>query len=137
LLSGQQSKKKKKKKKTKKTRWAGDLPQMVVSASKCKVLSSIQYIQNQQSNPLPILSYESAQPAAYNYSYKLKGKARFFSLVGLEFELRALHLKMLCWGATPPVHFALVILEMESPIQNYLQDLALNLDPPDLSFPSS
>jgi hypothetical protein len=38
----------------------------------------------------------------------------FKVLMGLEFELRALHLQSKCsiTGATPPVCFALVILEM-------------------------
>jgi hypothetical protein len=36
----------------------------------------------------------------------------FFFVVGLGFELRASCLQVL---GTPPVHFALVILEMESP----------------------
>jgi hypothetical protein len=36
---------------------------------------------------------------------------------------------------TPPVHFALVSVELGSP--QYLLELASNCDPPDLSLPSS
>jgi hypothetical protein len=54
-------------------------------------------------------------------------------LVGLVFELRALHLqsRYSTTRATLPVHFSLVILEMGSP------RLALNSDPSDFSLPSS
>jgi hypothetical protein len=42
---------------------------------------------------------------------------RFVNLVGLGFELRAFHLQSRCsiTVVSPPVYFALVILEMGSP----------------------
>jgi hypothetical protein len=61
----------------------------------------------------------------------------FFFLMGLGFELRALYLQSRSstpW-AIPPVHFALVILEMES--HKLFAWLVLNHNPPDLSLPSS
>jgi hypothetical protein len=63
--------------------------------------------------------------------------SKLFFLVGLGFELRALHLQSRCFvtSATPPVYFALAILEMG--VSNYLPKLASNLDPPHLSLPSS
>jgi hypothetical protein len=66
----------------------------------------------------------------------------FVFLVGLGFELRAQHLQSCCSKAyvlllEPHVQsiFALVILKMES--GELLALLAWNLDPLDLSFPSS
>jgi hypothetical protein len=61
----------------------------------------------------------------------------FLFLVGLGFELRASHLQSSCStaSATPPVHFALVILEMG--LVNSLPRLTSNLHPYDLSLPSS
>jgi hypothetical protein len=59
----------------------------------------------------------------------------FFSREG--FEFRALHLQSKCstaW-ATPPVHFAMVILEMGS--HKVFTKLAVNSYPLDLSLPSS
>jgi hypothetical protein len=57
--------------------------------------------------------------------------------VGLRFELRGLHLQAssLLLQPTPPVHFALVILEMES--LKLFAWASLNLDLPNLSLPIS
>jgi hypothetical protein len=41
----------------------------------------------------------------------------------------------LTFPVTPPVHFSLLILEMR--FRELFTQLALNLDPPDLSLPSS
>jgi hypothetical protein len=60
----------------------------------------------------------------------------FFDTLSLECELRALCFHS-TW-ATSPVHFALVILEVGGRgLINYLPRLALNLNPPNLSFPNS
>jgi hypothetical protein len=58
----------------------------------------------------------------------------FFFFSGFGFELRASSLLSRCSTAwvTPPVHFALIILEVD--LSNYLSMLALNCDPPDLAF---
>jgi hypothetical protein len=61
----------------------------------------------------------------------------FFFLVGIRFEVRALHLQSRCsttW-AMPPVCFVLVILEKD--LVNYLPELASNCDSPHLSLPRS
>jgi hypothetical protein len=57
-----------------------------------------------------------------------------FFLVGLEFELRVLSWQSRCFSAwaAPPVHFVLVVLEMES----FELSTQADLDPPDLSFSS-
>jgi hypothetical protein len=61
----------------------------------------------------------------------------FFFLVELGFKLRALCLqkKHSTACATPPVDFALVILEMS--LVNYLPGLASNYNPSDFSLPNS
>jgi hypothetical protein len=59
-----------------------------------------------------------------------------YLLLGLGFELRASHLQSrqsASW-ATPPVHFPLVILEMQV-LWTFCPWLVLNGDPPNLSFP--
>jgi hypothetical protein len=50
----------------------------------------------------------------------------------LAFELRASCLQSRCSAAwvTPPVHFALIVLEMGGNLVNYLPGLASNHDPP-------
>jgi hypothetical protein len=60
-----------------------------------------------------------------------------YLFMGLGFELSASYLQSrhsTAW-VTPPVHFALVILE--NSLTNYFPRLALNCDPPYLSLPSS
>jgi hypothetical protein len=53
--------------------------------------------------------------------------------LGFKFMISCLQNRCSTAWATPPVHFILVILEMEF-LANYLPRLALNHDPPDLSL---
>jgi hypothetical protein len=70
------------------------------------------------------------------YVYSFGVDFSFFEV--LEFGLGVLCLlgRHSITQSTPPVHFALVILEMGS-LMNYLPGLASHHDPPDLSLPSS
>jgi hypothetical protein len=55
------------------------------------------------------------------------------------FDRRASHLQIRCYTAwaTPLVYFAVVILDKEGGLKNYLPGLDLNLDPLDFSLLSS
>jgi hypothetical protein len=61
----------------------------------------------------------------------------FFFLVGLGFELRALHLQSKC--SVLETHFQTILLWLfwRWDLANYLPGLALNLDPPCISLPSN
>jgi hypothetical protein len=63
-----------------------------------------------------LLSYKMSDLFSIVLKFLKKLNFFFFFLVGLDFELRALHFQSRCLttGATPSLHFALVILEMGS-----------------------